>query len=76
MVRTLISISEEAKRWLDSYSRRHGQSTAETVREAIRRLQNADADREKSEILDATAGLWQKRRIDAAEYVDRIRDEW
>lgn len=76
MIRTLISLNEKDKRWLDSYSRRHGQSTAETVREAIRHFQQSDPEREKSELLEHTAGLWRGRGVDAMEYVKRLRDEW
>ena len=76
MIRTLISLTERDKRWLDSYSTRHGQSAAETVREAIRRLRSADGEREKAEILKVTGGLWNGREGDALDFVDRMRDEW
>ena len=76
MIRTLISLSENDKRWLDSYSRRRGQSAAETVREAIKTLRNRDAELEKTDILTNTAGMWVDREEDASIYVDRIRDEW
>lgn len=76
MIRTLISLTEKDKRWLDSYSARHGQSAAETVREAIRRLRSVDAEREKAEILGQTGGLWEGRKDDALDVVDRMRDEW
>ncbi len=76
MVRTLISLSEKDKRWLDSYSKRRGQSAAQTVREAIRHLRNTDADLKRTETLNHTAGIWKARAEDAVIYVNRIRDEW
>ncbi len=76
MVRTLISISERDKRWLDTYSRRHGQSAAETMREAIRRLREADARGNNDDLLAETAGIWRGRNGSADEFVDEIRNEW
>ena len=40
MVRTIVSIEEEDKRWLDRYSDRHDRSTAETIRLAIKEFQS------------------------------------
>ena len=76
MIRILISLEEKDKRWLDWYSRGRGQSSAETVREAIRQLRNTDSEQMKLELLDHTAGIWESRGTDGLDYVDRIRDEW
>ena len=76
MVRTLISLSEKDKRWLDSYSKRLGQSAAETVREAIRQLRESDIGSKKNEALGLTAGIWRAKGEDTDTYVDRIRSEW
>ena len=76
MVRTLISLSEADKRWLDSYSKRRGTSSAQTVREAIRRLREQDSDREKLDILAHTAGIWSGNVEAAVDYINRLRDEW
>lgn len=76
MVRTLISLAEADKRWLDSYSKRRGQSAAETVREAIKHLREIDIEGEKAAMLRHTGGIWADRDEDAATYVDRIRNEW
>jgi Arc/MetJ-type ribon-helix-helix transcriptional regulator len=76
VIRTLISLSEKDKRWLDTYSQRRGQSAAETVREAIRHLRNADAEQEKRDMLDRTSGIWAGRQETATDYVYRIRGEW
>jgi len=76
MIRTLISLEEKDKRWLDSYSRSRHQSIAETVREALhtyRELNNSD---EKIELLSATAGLWKARGVDGQDFVDGLRNEW
>ena len=39
MVRTIVTIEEGDKRWLDRFSGRHGQSIAETIRLAIKEFQ-------------------------------------
>ena len=78
MVRTLISLEEKDKRWLDSYSRMKHQSIAETVRKALQDYRDRiDSDDEvKKDLLGVTAGLWKGRGIDGLDYVDRLRNEW
>ena len=76
MIRTLISLEERDKRWLDSYSRRRHQSIAETVRMALQAYREVGDPNEKTELLSATAGLWKNRGIDGQEYIDGLRNEW
>lgn len=76
MVRTLISLEEKDKRWLDSYSRSRHQSIAETVREALRVYREQNKSDEKTQVLNATAGLWKSRDMDGQDYVDGLRNEW
>jgi hypothetical protein len=76
MVRTLISLREKDKRWLDSYSRSRHQSIAETVREALQAYREQNKSAEKIQVLNATAGLWKNRGTDGQDYVDALRNEW
>lgn len=76
MVRTLITLAEEDKRWLERYSRAQGLSMAETVRRALRHYRSEVDTRRSGEVLDATAGLWAGREVDALDHVRRLRDEW
>lgn len=73
MVRTL---SEGDKRWLEFYSRKRGQSTAGNGKRSTQYFRNVDAQREKLDTLDETAGIWAERSEAAAEYVNRVSDEW
>ncbi len=76
MVRTVISISEDDKAWLEEKAAKEGIPMTEVVRRALRLL------REKSEredpptdvLLERTKGMWKGE--DGLDYQRRIRDEW
>ena len=76
MTRTIITISNEDKQWLDHYSHRHRQSMAETIREAIRHLRQDFKKGHYQDALAKTAGIWKKKKMPAAAYVENLRDEW
>lgn len=76
MGRTLITIPDEDKKWLRSYSQVHKQSISETVRVAIRELRHRASRKEKQDILNQTFGLWADRNVDALDYVEKMREEW
>ena len=44
MTRTIVSLPEDEKKWLDAHGRRHGISSAEVVRRAIRELRASKGD--------------------------------
>ena len=44
MIRTIVSLPEDEKKWLDAHGRRHGISSAEVVRRAIRELRASKVD--------------------------------
>ncbi|MBM3790856.1 MAG: ribbon-helix-helix protein, CopG family [Acidobacteria bacterium] len=75
MVRTLISLDPEDKRWLDEKARREGISMTEIVRRAVRglRAEEANAGRFR-ELLDATHGI--VRGEDGLAAQRRLRSEW
>ena len=76
MVRTIITIPDEIKKWLDNYSHTHHQSLAETIRMAIKEYIEKNRNQEEKQIIKTTAGIWKDRKIDGLEYVNKIRKEW
>lgn len=73
MVRTIISLDEELKAWVDEKSRREKISMTELVKRALRLLKEAE-DRKFEELLDGTSGIWQNG--DGLEYQMKERDRW
>lgn len=76
MTRTIITLEESEKRWLEDYSHREHQSMAETVRQAIRAYRDKVSAEGEGEVLRQTAGMWRDRREDGLRYQERLRNEW
>lgn len=76
MTRTIITLPDELKEWLDNYSHIHHQSLAETIRCAIKEYKKNKQDEVKNDILYKTSGIWKNRKIDGLEYVENLRKEW
>jgi hypothetical protein len=76
MVRTVISLDNEEKSWLDEQSRLRGVPMTQLVREAVRLYKgNTDINSTPLErLLNATKGIWKKG--DGLKYQRRSRDEW
>ncbi len=75
MVRTIISLTENEKHWVDSYSRSRHISLAETVRIAIKKLREEN-NQSASSILDKTSGIWKRKKTDSESLVEKLRNEW
>lgn len=75
MVRTIVSLSEDDKRWLDQYSHNHHQAMAQTIRVAVKLFQKSAVSETKNRILSETAGLL-KDKADSVRFVRQLRDEW
>ena len=73
-IRTIITLSEEDKRWLESYSNAHQVSLAEAIRQGIRRLKDAELKETYRVLVQSTKGLW--KRGDGLKYQREIRSEW
>ena len=73
-IRTIITLSEEDKRWLESYSNAHQVSLAEAIRQGIRRLKDAELRETYRVLVQSTKGLWKKG--DGLKYQRKIRSEW
>ena len=77
MVRTLISISAQDKRWLEEHAKNKGLPMAEVVRDAVRWYKashSARRQKEVHEILRKTAGIWQNG--DGLAWQKKLRSEW
>jgi len=72
--RTIITISEEDKRWLESYGKARGISLAEAIRKGIKKLRESESRDTYSAMVDKTKGLWKKG--DGLKYQRRLREEW
>jgi hypothetical protein len=72
--RTIITISEQEKRWLAAYSGLHGVSLAEAVRRGIACLKATEGDEAYRKIVQSSRGVW--NRGDALRYQEEIRAEW
>jgi len=73
MSRTIISLEETDKLWLDEEAKRSGKPMTEVVRVAIRFLRE-ERERGFKELLTQTSGTWTEG--DGLEYQNRIRREW
>lgn len=76
MVRTVVSLDERDKKWLDRKAREQGVTMTTLVRQAIRdlRMRRGGAKSDEpafDEILRMTKGTW--RKGDAAAWVRRLR---
>jgi hypothetical protein len=72
--RMIITLSEEDKRWLASYSHAHQISVAEAVRKGIRKLKKDENNQTYRELVKATRGVW--KRDDGLTYQEKIRSDW
>jgi hypothetical protein len=72
--RTIITISEQEKRWLAAYSVLHGVSMAEAIRRGIVCLKTAEGPAEYRKLVQNSGGIW--KRGDALRYQEEVRTEW
>ena len=72
--RTIISIPEETKAWLESYSKIKGISIAEAIRKGITKLRQEEESDVYQTLLERTKGIWNKG--DGLKYQQKMRSEW
>jgi hypothetical protein len=72
--RTIITLSDEEKRWLTAFSKARRISIAETLRRGIACLRNSDGLNAYRSSVEQTRGIWKKG--DGLEYQSRLRSEW
>ncbi len=76
MVRTIISIEDDDKTWLDLKAAEEEVSRAELVRRAVRLYRKASETEARSlqRLLADTSGIWKGE--DGLSYQLHVRDEW
>jgi hypothetical protein len=76
MVRTVISIEEQDKAWLDEKAAQEGVPMTELVRRAIRLLRQREnlSDQPLEELIKRTRGLF--KGGDGLAWQRGLRDEW
>jgi hypothetical protein len=76
MVRTVISLDEKDKRWLDRQAARRKVAMTALVREAVGLLRREESvrGRPSGDVIERTRGIW--RRGDGLAWQNRLRDDW
>ncbi|HET9226158.1 MAG TPA: ribbon-helix-helix protein, CopG family [Thermoanaerobaculia bacterium] len=78
MIRTLISLEDEDKRWLDRRAKEEGVTMAHVVRKAVsqyrEQCERDQAEPSLEDLLRRTSGLW--KGGDGLEAQLRLREEW
>ena len=72
--RTIITISEDDKKWLESYGRANQVSVAEAVRRGIYILRESSKQKTYQHLVKETRGIW--RKGDGLKYQENGRSEW
>lgn len=72
--RTIVTISEQEKRWLAAYSGLNKVSVAEAIRRGIACLRASEGPDAYRQILRETAGMG--RMENGLTYQERVRSEW
>ena len=72
--RTIITLPEEDKLWLESYSKAYRISVAEAIRQGIKQLKESKTQDTYNTLVQNTRGVWKKG--DGLKYQERIRSEW
>jgi len=72
--RTIITIPDDYKVWLESYSKAYNVSISEAVRRGIFILKETMEKNTYQTLLKNTKGLWKKG--DGLKYQKKIRAEW
>lgn len=72
--RTIITLSEEDKMWLEGYSKAFNVSVAEVIRQGIKRLRESHESETYHKLVENTRGIWKDG--DGLKYQMDIRSEW
>lgn len=77
MIRTVVSLDNSDKKWLDKQAHLRHVPMTEVVREAVHYYRNkVESEKQLTfdELLAKTAGLWKKG--DGLAYQKKLREEW
>lgn len=71
---TIVTLSEEDKLWLESYSKAYNVSVAKAIRLGIKCLKDASREKTYHRLVQNSRGIWKKD--DGLQYQEKIRSEW
>lgn len=77
LIRTVISLQDRQKAWLDQQAALRRVSMSSLIRRAVSEFRIREQRRAGvpfEEVLDRTAGIWQAG--DGLDYQERVRKEW
>lgn len=74
MIRTVVSLDEDDKRWLDRRAQEEGVPMTELVRRAVRRLRAEEERPSVDEVVEASRGIW--KQGDGLKWQEELRREW
>lgn len=72
--RTIITIPEKDKAWLEVFSKTRGISLAEAIRRGIAELKQKEERNVYRRLVEETRGIW--RKGEGLAYQEKIRSEW
>jgi hypothetical protein len=72
--RTIITISEGDKAWLENFSKAKGISLAEAIRRGIAQLKEREEKNTYGKLVEETGGIWKKG--DGLAFQKKLRSEW
>ena len=72
--RTIITISDRDKAWLEGFSKAKGISMAEAIRQGIAQLKEREEKNTYLMLIEETSGIWKKG--DGLAYQKKLRSEW
>jgi len=72
--RTIITIPEKDKAWLEVFSKARGISLAEAIRRGIAGLKQKEERNIYQKLVEETRGIW--RKGEGLAYQERMRSEW
>ena len=72
--RTIITLEESNKAWLEAYSASEGISMAEAIRRGIKCLKANENKKLYNDLVGKTRGKWKKG--DGLDYQRSVRAEW
>lgn len=72
--RTIITVSDKDKAWLEGFSKARGISMAEAIRRGIAQLKEREEKNTYLTLVEETSGIWKKG--DGLAYQEKLRSEW
>jgi len=72
--RTIITLPQEDKEWLEGYSKAHMVSVAQAIRKGVRKLRETEGLQTYRALVEKTRGVW--KQGDGLRYQVKRRSEW